>query len=313
MSSSKLKLIYKQEVDSISKKRSIFLLCVFRDEYLLLDYFVRYYQAIGVTHFIMVDNLSVDKGSDYLKSLKNLNIYLYEAGGSYKDADYGTKWLNQLLEQFCIDQYCFVVDVDELFYFNQDKLENLNQLIDKMEESGSNVVPVTLLDMYPKETNNNYKKGMGFLEHSQYFDKYNPVFYKSGSAVYKTFTHKTGGVRQRVFDKMVCIHKFPFFKYNFKPLGVAAGYHFFQFLGEITKNTDKIKLYEKPALLLHFKFIKPDLAGFFKRRVDLNQDWDDSSEYKSYAQKVTDEEAIIFFDKDYSEKLVISSDLNDFF
>ena len=60
-----LKLTYQQKRSSI-QPRPIFLLGVLRDEHLLLEYFVNYYQSLGVTHFIMIDNLSKDEGPEYL-------------------------------------------------------------------------------------------------------------------------------------------------------------------------------------------------------------------------------------------------------
>ncbi len=314
MPSSDLTLIFENVAESTDTSLiPVFLLCVFRDESVLLDHFISYYQSIGVTHFIMVDNLSEDNGVDYLQQLKNINMMVYQAKGSYKEAVFGTQWINYLLKKHCIDQYCFTVDVDELFYFYKNKFDNLHQLITDMEARGNNAVPVTLLDMYPKKTNNDYKKGVDFLEHSPFFDQLNSIYYNDGFTIYKNFTHKTGGVRERVFDKIVCIHKFPFFKYNFHPLGLAAGYHFFQLEGEVIKDSDKISLYEKPAVLLHFKFIKPNLKEFFEKRVKLNEDWDNSIEYKSYASVISNNSSIELFDENYSTQFKNNNSLNQFF
>lgn len=306
-----LKLIHNKKLGP-PLSRPIYLICVFRDESLLLDYFISYYRALGVTHFIMIDNLSEDDSVDFLKKLENINIWLYRAEGSYKEAAFGTAWVNQLLDKHCVDQYCLTVDVDELFSFDTEKVSDLNQLIDSMESSGCNVVSTTLLDMYPKEINDDYKKGMSFLTHSSYFDTLNPVFYRPGT-YYGVRVHNVGGVRERVFNTTVCILKFPFFKYNFSPLSMAPGYHFFQDDGKVIFESEKIKPFGLPCVLLHFKFIKPDLEGFFKRRVELNQDWDDSSEYRSYVKALPGQSSFSFYEDGYSQIMKGVSSLGDFF
>jgi len=306
-----LELIYQQKVNN-TFKRPIYLFCVFRDEYLLLDYFIKYYKAIGVTHFIMINNLSVDSSVEYLKQLKDINIDIYNANNSYREAAYGTSWVNELLTEYCKNQYCFTVDVDELFYLNNCKYKNLEELIVSMESQESNVVFATLLDMYPEVINNGYKKGESFLNHSPFYDQYNPVYYKNVSVIYKKCMHKTGGMRKRVFGKTVCIHKFPFFKYDFSPVGLAAGYHFFQKSGEVLVDLDEIKPFEHSTVLLHFKFIKPHLDKFFKRRVVINQDWDDSSEYKAYAEAICQDPFIELFNAEFSKKITNAESLEVF-
>ena len=307
-----MKLAYQQQ-SGPKPTRPIYLLCVFRDEYLLLEYFVNYYRSLGVTHFIMVDNLSEDEGPEFLQSLRNINLWLYRTEDSYRDADYGTKWVNKLLEKHCRDQYCFTVDVDELFVLDSSRYESLRSLVDEMEASGSNVVPVTLLDMYPKETNDSYQKGSDFLSHSPFFDDFNATYYEERGSIYGKYSHKVGGVRKRVLDTTVCIHKLPFFKYDFYPLGVAPGYHFFQAEGKVLRQSEKISLYQYPSVLLHFKFIKPDFKCFVEQRVRNNEDWDNSIEYKSYLDKMGQNKTLQFHNDTYTRELTENEDLKNFF
>jgi len=290
-----------------------------------LEHFIAYYQSLGVTHFIMIDNLSEDEGPEYLKSLKHINLRLYRTECSYRDAAYGTKWINQILKKYCVDHYCFTVDIDELFLFDSRKYQTLHDLIDDMESSGSNTVPVTLLDMYPKRTNDSYRRGKEFLSHSQYFDDLNETFYEERGEVYETFAFKVGGVRRRVLGAKVCINKFPFFKYDFHPLEVAPGYHFFKVNGKVQLQSDKISLFQQAGVLLHFKFLKPHLEDFFKTRVNESQcedvvsdgarhaarSWAD--ENQQYAQLFAHQGSVDFFDHHYSRLLKDVGDLSSFF
>ena len=148
---------------------SIFLLAVLRDEYILIEHFIRYYKEIGITHFILIDNGSEDGSLEYLQNL-NVNIMLFHTSDSYKDANYGTNWINNLLQKYCKNNWCLVVDIDELVYLN-----NLNSLICEMKSNNSNLCKFLLLDMYSKR-NKNYQKGEKFLKHSHYFDDYSKYY-----------------------------------------------------------------------------------------------------------------------------------------
>ncbi len=301
-----LEKIYQNTSEITNKSQSIYLLCVFRDEEMLFDYFIKYYKLLGVTHFIMVDNLSEDKSVCYLKSLGNINITIYRAEGSYKEANFGTKWINELLKQYCKNQYCFVVDIDELFYLDTDEFKNIYDLIADMKLNDNNVIQTLLLDMYPKKINNNYKKGDSFLEHNHFFDQYNIEYYKNKTCL-------VGGVRNRIFNKEVCIRKFSFFKYDFYSVGMASGYHNLQVNGENANNSDKVSIYKKIIPLLHFKFIKPNLKELFERRVALNEDWDNSTDYKSYVASLSGNSSIEIFDKKYSIKFERNNGMRSFF
>ncbi len=310
--SSELKLIYQNLKKDITKEQKIYLLCVFRDEEILLPYFIDYYKSIGVTHFIMIDNVSEDNGVAYLRELKDVNIVIYSAEGSFREAVFGSVWINELLNKYCIDQYCFVVDIDELFYINTNIYTNLHELIVSMESHGSNAIPCFLLDMYPKVTNNNYQKGENFLEHSNYFDQYNTKFYQS-HRVGKTIIPVAGGMRSRVFNKCVCLQKFSFFKYSFSPGGMAGGFHNFKFEKSVTYKDERIILHDIPTAILHFKFIKPNVGIFFKKRFLRNEDSDNSDEYKSYSEAFTNRDTLKLFDKNYSIKFDGDTSLKTFF
>ena len=129
---------------------SIILISVIKNEYLLLDYFIKYYSKIGITHFIFIDNDSSDDTIDYLLNL-DLNILLFKTTDSYRDAKFGTVWVNNMLNTYCKDKWCIVLDIDEIIYN-----DNLLELRNQMEEQQSNVCKFYLLDMYPKNYDNEY-------------------------------------------------------------------------------------------------------------------------------------------------------------
>ena len=108
---------------------SFILLCVLRDEYILLEYFINYYEKLGVTHFIFIDNDSSDGSFEYLLDKKDTNMMLFKNTGSFKSSNFGSMWVEELLLLYCKDKWCLTIDIDELLYIGgeDDKENNLNQ------------------------------------------------------------------------------------------------------------------------------------------------------------------------------------------
>jgi hypothetical protein len=244
----------------------IILTAVIKDEILLLDYFLRYYSSIGITHFIFIDNNSSDGSKEYLASAP-YNILLLSTNDSYKENDYGVEWVRQVLDRFCKDKWCVAVDADELI-----NVKHLNLLTDMLEKEGANICKFYLLDMYAKNSEKIYEKGAPFLSHSNYYDKESSI--NNGWF---------NGVRKRTMNVGAFLRKFSLFKYTFYDhCSISSGYHHINF---IDKDYTLIKYSKTTQILLHFKFIKPNLHKFFEERVKNNQDWNNSIEYKRYCEK----------------------------
>ena len=280
------------------------LLCVFRDENLLLDHFINYYSNIGITHFILLNNDSQDESFQYLMNSKE-NIMLLSTNLSYKEANFGAEWINYLLDKYCRDKWCIVVDVDELIY-----IDNINNLIYSMEKNNSNICNFLLLDMY-SNTNRDYQKGESFLNHSYYFDKYNNYYNINTKG---TIGHGIwGGVRNRLLNSNVCIIKRSLFYYNFyHNYKLSCGYHWLttkeNHLLEC-KHYNDINIHNELNFVLHFKFIKPYFKDFIETRINNNQDWDNSSEYKLYRSLDTNN----MYNDEFSVSLVSKEDLLNIF
>lgn len=304
-------LVYQNEVGQESS-RPIFLICVFRNEAILLPYFIQYYKRLGVTHFIMIDNASDDEGAAYLSGLNDINIKLFFEDSSYKDANFGMAWVNQCLQRYCINQYCLVVDADELFTLNEVHYKHINELIDEMELNDLNVAPATLLDMYPKELNDDYNAGDKFLDHCRYFDRWNERYYLNKKILYSKFYWRVGGLRARTLNTENIISKFPFFKFNFSPLVIRAGCHFFANETHLLFASKNIRLTSNPCVLMHFKFIRPDFSSYLDRMVLENQHWHESKEYKQYQIALNGREYVSFFDEKFSQEYREQSDLAEF-
>ena len=254
---------------------SILLVAVIKDEVLLLEYFLKHYATIGITHFIFIDNDSTDGSTRYLCDA-SYNIMLFHTQELFRFNK--MKWTNHVLNTYCKDKWTAVVDADELIH-----VPDLRALSAQLEQERANVCRLYLLDMYPRDAGTIYKQGEPFLKHSNYYDK--------ESAINKGYYD---GVRKRVMGVGSMLRKLSFFKYNF-------GCHSTLELGchDISQPFEKhrcVRYSRSSQILLHFKFMKPDLRSFFKERLAENQYWNNSAEYKVYAAQ----EDYNFYDPAYS-------------
>lgn len=279
----------------------ITLVSVIRNEVALLPYFIDYYKSLGIERFIFVDNDSTDGGLDYLLARDDIHGWIYSAKGSYKDADYGVRWSNHILVKHCIKHYVLVVDADELLDVRSLGVATMQELRQNMARQNANAVYTTLVDMYPYCLNDNYSSGADFRLHSPYHDKLDSTSIQEWKKIYNDRMHLVGGMRNRVFGVTVCLHKLPFFRYDFFPFEVAAGCHYFAFCNKVIDVSPKIRLYTRNGFLLHFKYLKPGFSDHVAERVHRNQDWNDSKEYRAYHdQMIQRKSPLVFYSSEHS-------------
>ena len=284
---------FKEEPDDTS----INLIVVLRDEELLIEYFIQHYLDLGVTHFTFIDNGSKDNTLSIILNTENINCQVFYTQDSYAENQYGISWVTEIMNTQFKDKWCVVVDSDELIMpFGG---ETLNTIRYKLESKNQNILPTCLVDFYPKTLDYKiYESGTPFYIHSNYYDKFlesNYLIYLSnlGGGVVK------GGLRHRAYGsdtEPVCLTKKSFFKYDFyRTHELSVGMHFilpidFNHADKSEWGTYKnsrsmcsqLKPHQNLCLVGHFKFIKPNIYDFFNERVDRNEDWNNSEEYKKY-------------------------------
>ncbi len=64
---------------------------VLRNEKVRLPFFLKYYRALGIKHFFIVDNGSTDGSTQYLAAQSDVS--LWETSKNYKSARFGMDWL----------------------------------------------------------------------------------------------------------------------------------------------------------------------------------------------------------------------------
>ena len=277
---------------------AIVLMCVIRDEELLLPAFVAHYQSLGVSHFVFVDNGSNDNSVNYLQNLTDAPVQLWEATNSYADNDFGMNWINQLLKSRFRHAWCVVVDSDEFLVPRQGSLVKLRS---DMLRQGHNVAQCILVDFYPNAIDPDpqpLREQFDPFKHSPHYDGFvDENHYYQDQSGDGSFVLK-GGMRHRVYVEgvanlnSVCLNKKSFFYNDFsESLRLSAGMHWLfpndsrnWNRAEQERSRQWISYTEDISLIAHFKFVRPNLREFFRQRVERNQDWDNSREYRNYLE-----------------------------
>jgi Glycosyl transferase family 2 len=132
---------------------------IVHDEMYFLPAFLAYYRSLGADRFIILDDRSTDGTADYLGAQPD--VMVVESPIRYFDEiayDPATRaqiletravrlWRDQLMEDFCRDQWAAMVDPDE-FLVLPDGL-SLPAFAARLEAEGAEAVWGAMIDMYP--------------------------------------------------------------------------------------------------------------------------------------------------------------------
>ncbi len=119
-----------------------------RNEATRLPWFFRHYRALGIDHFLIVDNDSDDGSVDYL--LDQPDVSLWQTGASYRAARYGLDWLTWLQMRYGHGHWTLMADADELLIYPNYDSKSLHDLTAALELQGRTGFGAMMLDLYPK-------------------------------------------------------------------------------------------------------------------------------------------------------------------
>ncbi len=119
-----------------------------RNEAHRLPFFLQHYRALGVRHFLAVDNASDDGGDGVLAAQPDVSLWRTQA--SYRASRFGMDWLQGLLMRHGHGHWCLTVDADELLIYPHHDSRPLPALTDWLEAQGEAAFGALMLDLYPK-------------------------------------------------------------------------------------------------------------------------------------------------------------------
>jgi len=265
------------------KPGDILLFSTLRNENIRLPYFLKYYRAMGISHFLMVDNNSNDGGAAYLAEQPDVSLWSTKA--SYKSAGYGIDWLNWLQGKYGHDHWTLVVDPDELFIYPFCDSRPIQALTDWLDSTRLRSFGAMLLDMYPRGgfDTQPYKRGQDPIEIAQWFDSGNYSI-KKNKLLGNLWIQ--GGPRARVFfhDKpkqAPALNKIPLVKWDRNYTYVSSTHTLLP--RGLNLVYDEWGGERASGVLLHTKFLDM-FSAKAEEELRRKQHYAASMEYKAYAE-----------------------------
>ncbi|RYI29173.1 MAG: glycosyltransferase family 2 protein, partial [Acetobacteraceae bacterium] len=117
-------------------------------EALRLPHFLHHHRALGVRHFLVVDNGSSDGSAGLLRGQPDVS--LWKTSDSYKASRFGMDWLTWLQLRHGHGHWCLTLDADELLVYPYWQTRPLPALTNWLEGQGRASFGALTVDMYPE-------------------------------------------------------------------------------------------------------------------------------------------------------------------
>lgn len=122
-------------------------LCV-RNEAQRLPFVLDHHRKLGIGHFLIVDNASIDGTADLLSAQPDVS--LWQTAASYKAARFGMDWLGWLLLRHGHGHWCLTLDADEILIYPHWQTRPLQALTSWLDRQGQPALGALTLDLYPE-------------------------------------------------------------------------------------------------------------------------------------------------------------------
>lgn len=196
----------------------IVLFACLRNEALRLPHFLQHYRALGVQHFLLIDNASTDGTADMAQSAADVS--LWRATGSYRASRYGMDWVTALMLRHGHGRWCVVADADELLVYPGCDSVGLPGLAARLALAEQWAMPALMLDLYPQGPLScaQVTPGDDPVASAPWFD---PGPYRMRRQWPMGNAWVQGGPRARVFyadlpDRAPTLNKFPFVRWHWR-------------------------------------------------------------------------------------------------
>lgn len=256
-----------------------------RNEMLRLPYFLKHYRALGVDHFLIVDNDSDDGTAEFLAAQPDVSLWTTKH--SYRLARFGMDWLGWLQAMYGHNRWCLTVDADELLIYPEYKSRDLKALTRWLTEKNLQSFGAIMLDLYPKGPLGDAKylagddptKTLCWYDADNYRHRYHPYY---GNLWIQ------GGVRDRMFfaserDRAPTLNKTPLVRWN-RRYAYASSTH--QILPRHLHDVFDLEGDSKTSgVLLHTKFL-PNVGAKSQEELVRKQHFESSEIYENYHQQL---------------------------
>lgn len=254
--------------------RDVICVITAKNEEVRLRETMAYHHAIGIRHFILIDNMSSDGTLDLAREY---GAKIIQTAESYKTSRYGMAWVNDVLDRYCNGFWSLVVDADEMFVFPQAETLPIADFANRLEQNGFDAFTCLLLDMYPDAPIASFRDiPKGELRNKyRFFDAGNYAFWPR---LRSPLMGISGGVRDRIFRIGRFAHLAPIAHTKTPLVKWQKGLKYLT----STHDTTPVRSPLCYGVLEHYKYT-PDFVLRAKREVIRKEHWDGGSEYSAYA------------------------------
>jgi glycosyltransferase involved in cell wall biosynthesis len=262
-------------------------LCV-RNEAVRLPFFLAHHRALGVRHFLVVDNASTDGTARLLADQPDVS--LWQTSASYKRSRFGMDWLTWLLMRHGHGHWCLTLDADEILIYPYWQTRPLPALTDWLERQGRRSFGAMMLDLYPEGpvSASAHRPGDNPLDHLPFFDAGNHQI-QVQPRMRNLWIQ--GGARARAFfadrpRRAPTLNKIPLVRWHWRQAYVNSTHSLLPpHLNEVYA-TDGGEL--TSGLLLHTKFL-PEIVARSAEEKARAEHFADGAQFAAYYDRLTDD------------------------
>ncbi|MEM7642096.1 MAG: glycosyltransferase family 2 protein [Pseudomonadota bacterium] len=270
------------------RPESILAFATVRNEALRLPHWIDHHRALGVDHFLIVDNDSDDGSADWLADQRDVSLWSTTA--SYKASRFGVDWLTILQTRYGHGHWCLTLDADELFVYAHHDVRPLRALTDWLDWQGREVMGALMLDLYPRGRLSavRYEPGDDPVAALPWFDAGNYVMVRQ-SKLQNLWVQ--GGPRARTFfagdpRRAPTLSKVPLVRWNRRYAYVSSTH---SLLPRRLNHVYAADGGEAPTgILLHTKFL-PNISAKSAEEKSRRQHFENSGLYQSYYDALIDD------------------------
>lgn len=259
-----------------------------RNEMLRIEHWLAHYRALGVAHFLIVDNASDDGTAEFLADQPDVS--LWTTPNSYKASRFGVDWLTCLQMKHGTGRWCLTVDADEVLVYPDSDTRGLDHLTAFLDQTGRHAFGALMLDLYPKGpvAQASYVGGNDPIAAIPWFDANN--YRAKIHAVFGNLWIQ-GGVRDRMFfgsqpERSPTLNKTPLVKWRRGYAYVTSTHQILpRRLNDVfdTGQGDRVS-----GVLLHTKFL-PNIAAKSREEMARAQHFENSDVYQPYYAALMDD------------------------
>ncbi|WP_299650654.1 glycosyltransferase family 2 protein [uncultured Tateyamaria sp.] len=268
-------------------RRDVVAVMTVRNEQPRLAYFYKHYRALGVTHFLVVDNQSDDGTFEFLRDQQDTSVW--RTDHSYRGSRFGVDWMTWLQMKYCHRIWSLTLDADELLVYAHHDTRSLTQLTKWLEDQGRSVFGAMMLDLYPRGALGEQTDNLGEnpLDHLQWFDagQYRSMRQQPAQNLWVQ-----GGARERVFfqrdtRRSPTLNKIPLIKWD-RSFAYLNSCHS-ALPPRLNHGYDGPGSDDPSGVLLHTKFL-PNVVGKAREDMERRQHFSNPAAMKDYYDTVLD-------------------------